>query len=119
MLCILQHPNTGGTQRLPSGQILTIQPQTQPQTVVRQAVPAPVNVSRAQPGIRVSMPGSLQTVVRTTVPGGTSTVGQSHGVPAGQPSTAAQGNLSYFYSSYLNHLLLCKFSQGFKAVACF
>ncbi|XP_045193372.2 transcription initiation factor TFIID subunit 4-like [Mercenaria mercenaria] len=88
----VRHPNTGATQRLPNSQILTIQPgaQSQPQTVVRQAVPAPVNASRIQPGIRVTMPGSMQTVVRTTAPGGTSTVGHSHGVSSGQQSAAAQ-----------------------------
>lgn len=87
---VFQHPNTAGaTQRLPGGQILTIQPgaQSQPHTVVRQAVPTPVNVSRTQPGIRATMPQTLPTAVRTMAPGGGSSV--SHGV--GQPSGAAQG----------------------------
>ncbi|KAL4234340.1 hypothetical protein ACF0H5_005991 [Mactra antiquata] len=77
----VRHPTAGATHRLPSGQII-LQPgaQTQPQTIVRQAVPAPVNTARPQQGVRVTM---SQSVVRTSTPSGQQT-------SAGQPSVAAQ-----------------------------
>ena len=57
------------------------------QTVVRQAVPVPT--AKPQPGIRP--PGMIQTVVRTSVPGVTTTVGQPQVLPAAAvPAPAAQ-----------------------------
>ena len=61
---------------------MTIQPGgvTQSQTVVRQAVPTPVTAVKAQPGVRA--PGTIQTVVRSTTPGITTTVGHPQALPA-------------------------------------
>lgn len=67
---------------MPSGQILTIQQGAQSQSVVRQAVPSPVNTVRPQSGVRVSVPQNVP-AVRTT----------AAAVSTAQPAAAAQGKL--------------------------
>lgn len=68
---------------------MTIQPgaPTQSQTIVRQTVPTPVTAVKAQPGVRPA--GTVQTVVRSSAPGITTTVGQPQVLPA-QGQTVVQ-----------------------------
>jgi len=80
--CLFQHANAGTAQRLPGGQILTIQQGAQSQSIVRQALPSPIHTVRPQAGGRV--PHNVQSM-RTT-PSGSSSA---------QPAAAAQGQYNH------------------------
>lgn len=77
---------TAGTptaQRLPSGQIISVQQGAQSQPGVRPTTPGPVNIVRTQPGVvRATLPQNVPPA-RTTAASSTS----------GQPAGAAQGEV--------------------------